>query len=98
MPKKAEVYWYDGHKQELVPWSEVPEDVKKLLRRKDINYVEVGFCPDLSTVRGYWIDEDDMINQKTGSRWKFYPMEAYATVPLLEDNAEVSGEESKKEE
>jgi len=84
MPKKAEVYWYDGHKQELVPWSEVPEDVKKLLRRKDINYVEVGFCPDLSVVRGYWI-EDDTITQKTGSSWKFYPMEAYATVPLLED-------------
>jgi len=84
MAKKA-VFRYDGHKQEIVPWDQVPLDVKKLLRRKDINYVEVGFCPDLSTVRGYFIDKDDMLHQKTGTGWKFYPMEAYATVPLLEE-------------
>jgi hypothetical protein len=55
-----------------VPLDTIPEEVKNLFGG-EINWIEVGICPDLSTIRGYRWDEKENLEQKTGSVWRFLP-------------------------
>jgi hypothetical protein len=57
---------------EEIPLNEVPEEAKNLFG-KNINWIEVGISPDLSTIRGYRWDGKENLEQKTGSVWRFLP-------------------------
>lgn len=57
---------------EVIENPKIPKEVKNLLRKKDINWVEIGTCADLSTIRGYFCDDNLKLHQKTGSNWQFF--------------------------
>jgi len=65
----------------------VPSNVKRMMQRKGINWVEIGICPDLSTIRGYYLDKENKLHQKTGSGWEFRPSEVYVKLTPEEEKS-----------
>lgn len=59
-----------------IKFGDLPEEVKNMFRIKRINFVEKGFCPDLSNFRGYQIKNNEL-TQMTGTTWAFRAFCAY---------------------
>ena len=79
MSNYKQIFKEDGIiREKAIAYKSLPKEVKKLFRKKGINYVEMGMSPDLSYYRGYFWDKDtDQLWNLTGGSWEFKPIGAF---------------------
>ena len=67
-----------GITKDPINFKDIPLGAQKLLRKRNINYVEQGLCADMSEFRGYsWNKDTDQLKNITGGSWEFKPIGAF---------------------